>query len=479
MTEASNPSLTQRRLSITVAFGLTVEVLNKIIPLAAIHIAQERIGIEGFGFAQFGISVYEVLIPFITFGYNYFGIIEMGRNPDDVSRIKSLISRIIAAKLAHALIIFLLLFSVVASVEHYRPYWVLLLVNSFVLLFSASDLMWVLIGIQRMAWVSIITGVGRLLGLILIYMLLQSPDDAVLYAALSLGSNALISIATTVIGLRMYGLGGFNLTGMRIMLAKSFPYAMVLALILFYDRVDIILTEILFDLKSVGLYSGSARISLGITQIAYVIITIFFSEAVIVKERDRLTRHLELGMWSLLGIALPAAVGSWFCNSQLLTIVLGPAFSGAGSLLSLQLTASVFGLIASVLCFQVLMVREKEILAAAILAVGFVLGTAAALFLSRSLGLIGIALGMVVGKLLMALMASLASRPLIERYPFRYSIRVILPVGIMVVVLAAAGLKGALGTIALGGLTYAGALYLFNRTLFAQVIASMVPRGRA
>ncbi len=288
----------------------------------------------------------------------------------------------------------------------------------------------------------------------------------------------MISIATTVIGLRMYGLGGFNLAGVRSILAKSFPYAMVLTLILFYDRVDIILTEILFDLKSVGLYSGSARISLGITQIAYVIITIFFSEAVILKDRDRLTRHLELGMWSLLGIALPAAVGSWFCNSQLLTVVLGPAFSEAGSILSLQLTGSVFGLIASVLCFQVLIIRDKEVLAAAILAVGLVVGTATALFLSRSLGLIGVALGMVAGKALMALLAALASRPMIDRYPFRYSARVILPVAMMAVVLAAVGLQGALGTIALGGLIYAAALYLFNRALFAQVIASFVPRVR-
>jgi O-antigen/teichoic acid export membrane protein len=478
MTEDSNPSVSRRRLSITVAIGLTVEVLNKIIPLAAIHIAQERIGIEGFGFAQFGISVYEILIPFITFGYNYFGIIEMGRNQDAGSRIKSLISRIIAAKLAHALIIFVLLFSVVGSVEHYRPYGVLLLVNSFVLLFSATDLMWVLIGIQRMMWVSIITGVGRFLGLILIYWLVQSPNDSVLYAALSLGSNGLISIASTVIGIRMFGLGRFNLGGIRSMLVKSFPYAMVLALILFYDRVDIILSEILFDLKSVGVYSGSARISLGITQIAYVIITIFFSEAVIVKDRDRLTRHLELGMWSLLGVALPAAVGSWFCNSQLLTFVLGPAFSEAGSLLSFQLTASVFGLIASVLCFQVLMIREKESHAAAILAVGLVVGTATALFLSRPLGLIGVALGMVAGKALMALLAAVASRPMIDRYPFRYSARVIIPVALMAVVLAAVGLQGALGTIALGGLTYAAALYLFNRALLTQVIASIVPRTR-
>jgi len=478
MTGPSSPSPTQRRLSITVAFGLAVEILNKIVPLAAIHIAQDRIGIEGFGFAQFGISVYEVLIPFIAFGYHHFGIIEMGRNQDEPGRIKILISRIVAAKLVHAFIIFALLFSVVGSVDHYRPYWVLLLVNSFVLFFSATDLMWVLIGVQRMVWVSIITGVGRFLGLLLIYLFVKSPDDAVLYATLSLGSNALISIVSTVIGLRMFGLGGFNLSGIRSMLAKSFPYAMVLALILFYDRIDIILTEILFDLKSVGLYSGSARISLGITQIAYVIITIFFSEAVIMKDRDRLTRHLELGMWSLLGIALPAAVGSWFCNSQLLALVLGPAFSEAGSLLSLQLTASVFGLIASVLCFQVLIIRGREIFAAMILAVGLVAGTATALFLSRPLGLIGVALGMIAGKVLMALLASLASRPLIDRYPFRYSMRVILPVLMMAAVLAGAGLKGALGTIALGGLTYAGTLYLFNRALFVQVMASLIPRSR-
>jgi hypothetical protein len=40
MTEITNPSLTQRRLSIAVVFGLTVEVLNKVIPLAEIHIVQ-------------------------------------------------------------------------------------------------------------------------------------------------------------------------------------------------------------------------------------------------------------------------------------------------------------------------------------------------------------------------------------------------------------------------------------------------------
>ena len=91
--------LNKKRISLTVGFSVFSEVVNKLLPLYLVHFAQKTLGVPGLGFAQFGITVIEITIPFITFGYNNYGIVKAGQIKDDPEAVGRLIGKIMLMKL--------------------------------------------------------------------------------------------------------------------------------------------------------------------------------------------------------------------------------------------------------------------------------------------------------------------------------------------------------------------------------------------
>src|SRR5689334_15449454 len=112
----------KKRLSIAVLSGLTVETLNRLAPLIVMYVAQKRLGMQGFGYALFGVSVIEIIIPFITFGYNHYGMIKLGELQDNQREARTLISNIFYLRFLHFVLSSIFLLTFFYLTPHYRPY---------------------------------------------------------------------------------------------------------------------------------------------------------------------------------------------------------------------------------------------------------------------------------------------------------------------------------------------------------------------
>ena len=74
-----------QRLSLAIFLTVIMELCNKLYPLLLFGLVIRRIGYEAFGQAQFGISLVELAVPLVTFGYHDYASIKVGRRQAEAS----------------------------------------------------------------------------------------------------------------------------------------------------------------------------------------------------------------------------------------------------------------------------------------------------------------------------------------------------------------------------------------------------------
>ena len=139
------------RLTTTLVAGLSAEIANKIFPLVIIHYAQSRLGMERFGYAQFGIYLVDLFLPVVVWGYQMLGSIRTGEEHGAGRSPGAFAGTLITMRLIHAVFATIALFALVYLVPEWQPYRHVVLALSFILFTGALDMTWLHVGTQRMA----------------------------------------------------------------------------------------------------------------------------------------------------------------------------------------------------------------------------------------------------------------------------------------------------------------------------------------
>ena len=421
----------KKRLSVSVLLLLLVEIVNKVFPLYIIHFVQKKLGVEGFGYAHFGISIIEMAVPFIVFGYHNFGSIELGRSNEDAEKTRKLISSIFILKLFHAALVFAFLSAVFTAIPAYHPYRSLVLILSFMLFFSSIDSLWVQVGVQKVAIFSFFNGASKLISFLLIIFTISTPDDAILYAAFTLMANVLICIFTGIYSFRKFPFLKPSRQDMWEVFKASRVYAAVVILTVVLERIDLVIVEKLFGVKGVGLYSGPLRLVHSVNQLIGVVILPFFSEMVSVQDSRSLANHTRASIVVLMAILAPSVAGIWFVDQQILELIFSPEYSSVNRVLSLLLLGITCSAMSLVFGFNILMLRDAQWKVIGSLIVGGSLSIVLAFVLGNIWGYEGVATAVVIGKATTAILTAIFALKFISYFPWQDFVKTIFAASLM------------------------------------------------
>lgn len=450
-----------KRISITVLSGVIIELLNKIAPLIIIHFAQRRLGIENFGYALFGLTVIEVAVPFIVFGYNQVGIIEGGKNPE---RISTLISNIFLLKTLHFFGVVGALLAFFYTVPSYQKYFSLMLPLCGLLVFTVVESFWVQAATQKMIVSNLLVGICRFLGLGAILLLIDNASDAILFAILSLATNALVNVLSAVHSLWSFGLTRPDRVELQSIARKAKPFAAVVLLTIVSDRMDVLMAEHFAGLAGAGYYAGCSRFGHSLMQIANVVVATFFSEMVVVKDRELLRSHMRMSVRILALLIAPIVVGVWFVDGDLLSFVFDDSFRSVKSLLGWSFIATTFGLLTVAFGQQVLFVLGKTQSYVRALLLGICIAFCIAYFGARDANLYAIAIAMCIGKGVSAVYVIWVACQNLRFFPYREIFYGLLPAALMALVLYLLPLTHFYTKVGAGVLIYAVGVIIFNRS---------------
>jgi O-antigen/teichoic acid export membrane protein len=458
-----------KRLSFTILVGVVVEILNKIVPLVVLSYVQKKLGVTAFGGAQFGIAIIEMAIPLVVFGYYHLGLVELSKKPSN-SAIGHLISNLSALKLIHALLVGIGLAFMSLQVESYSGYFWLLIASSIALFFSGIDNVWLFIGTQKMAFVSFLIGLGRILSLVLILTFVQSEQDQIKFAIFYFLANGFVSATTAILAYRRYKLPLPDFFSMRQIISKAKHFALVPIMMVFIDRIDLIVVERLWGSAGAGLYAGPLRLSHSLFQVLTAIANAFLSEVIAINDRKKFSKHIHAGVWILAAVLVPMICGIWFVSGDLLSLIFDDSYRSVGPVLGIMIAGLLFNVTILVYGQQVLLLRGEERFFSLCL-IGVVISILAmSSSLSEFWGLTGIAAGMLAAKFIGATFIVRRALAYIDGFPWRSILSSIIPGIIMTLALLLIDLDQLAAKLAAGAIIYALFFVIFNYKMIKTIL---------
>lgn len=445
-----------------------------------IHVAQRRLGIEKLGYALFGISVIELVIPFITYGYNQYAVIAAGRNPKTTAHLMSGTSLL---KLCHFLVLVGILYAFFRYVPSYQSFFPLIMSLSVLLVFACFDMVWVQTASQKLSVYNLFVGLCRLLTLLLILLFIKNSQDAILFAVLSLTGNALVNVFSTFYSVHKFAWSRPNWSSIKHIFKSASPYSSIVILGILAERMDIFFAEYFGGLQGAGYYACCARLSHSLTQIANTIIAAFFSEMVVLEDKESLSAHLRMSTWVLLFFLSPILFGVWFVSGDILSFIFDDSFRSIQNLLGWLFLSTAFTLVASSFGQQVLLLSGKIKTFTKALALGILISLILA-YLYGGRSLYAIAIAMCIGKFFTMLFVIGAARKSLVDFPLSILFKTMIPGLIMSGVLYLLQLKAFMQNILLGAFVFLLSGYFLNMreyhylfTHVSQALRSKRTRG--
>lgn len=462
-----------KRLSFAILVGVVVEILNKIVPLIVLSYVQKKLGVTAFGGAQFGIAIIEMAIPLVVFGYYHLGLVELSKSPSN-SAIGHLISNLSALKLIHALCVAVGLGLMSMQIEAYSGYFWLLLASSFALFLSGIDNIWLFIGTQKMAFASLLIGLGRILSLVLILLFVQNENDQIKFTVFYFLANGFVSATTAILGYRYYRLPRPDLLSMRSIFFKAKHFALVPIMMVFIDRVDLLVVERLWGSSGAGLYAGPLRLTHSLFQVLTAIATAFLSEVIAISDRARYTKHIHTGIWILASVLAPMIFGIWFVSGDILSLVFDDTYLAVSDVLGIMIIGLVCNVAILVFGQQVLLLRgDQAFFSICLIVIGLSI-----LSLSTSMstlwGITGIASGMLMGKLFGTSLIVWRARRYIDGLPWLSILSAIIPGMLMSSCLLLMKLDHLWSNLAVGAVIYIVFFVMLNYKTIRSVLNKII-----
>lgn len=232
-----------------------LQVINLILPLATYPYLIRVLGKELYGLVVFAQAAVGYLRIVLEFGFNISATKAVSIHRDKPSKLSEVVSSVLILKTALFVLSMAVILLLPAFIPQAKEYRLLLVLSMWVCLYELIFPSWYFQGTEKMKFITWITLVSRLIALGLVFMLIRTPADYLLYPVVS-------GIGATVAGLiSLYIIfGRHRITLIRVPLPVLKRY--------FTEAVPIFISNL-----SVQLYLSAGKILvglfLGLSEVAY------------------------------------------------------------------------------------------------------------------------------------------------------------------------------------------------------------------
>ena len=264
-------------------------------------------------------------------GIPYYGIREVAKIKHDKIKLNKLFSELILLHLlitAILLIVYLIMIFYVSKLELNKP---LFFIGCGVLFLNVFPVEWLFQGLEEFKFITIRTLIIRILIIVLLFLIIKSPKDAVLLYLLNFTAvflNAVINFSYAHKFVRL----SFKQLNFKKHLVPLFNILASNLAMNAYVLIDILILGFLSDDKSVGLYTSSCRINrmvlACVTALGFVLIP-QVSAAFNNNDHDRMKKLINKSLAYVTLMSIPIGVGIFLLAPELLNLLAGNKYNAA------------------------------------------------------------------------------------------------------------------------------------------------------
>ena len=336
---------------------------NFLFPLLTFPYVSRILEPEGTGKVAFVASLVTYFVMLSSFGVATYGVRAVAQVRDNKEELSKTIQEILFINLIMMGISYLLFFGVLSFSDKLEQERMLLNISSLLILFTIIGIEWFYKGIEQYQYITIRTILFRLIALISTFVFINTKEDYIIFAVISMIATVGSSILN-LINIRRYILFKCysnyelkkHLKPMLLLFLTSFAIAI-------YTNTDATMLGFLRTDTDVGYYNAAVRIKailLGVVTSLGVVLLPRLSYYIQHNMQTEFNIALNKSVNFILLIALPVAVFFTFFAKETILVLAGSAYIDAIIPLQIIMLTIVFVGITNILGIQILLPLKKD-----------------------------------------------------------------------------------------------------------------------
>ena len=337
----------QKSIGVNAVLNVIRQGLSVLFPLITYPYALRVLGVEAIGKVNYGNSIISYFILIAMLGVTNYAVREGAKRKEVRRDFEEFASEIFSINLLATLVSYVLFGCTLLFVGRLHNYTVLLLIQSLSIILSALSIEWVNTVYEDFLLITIRSIATHLISLVLLFLLVKSPDDYYIYAFLSVITNGIICV-TNLVHCRKY-------VKLRFTLKIKYRQHLKPIFILFANSLAISI-YVNLDTTMLGWMKGDYYV--GIYSVAVKVYSIAknMMAAIYVVSVPRLSLYAGKEDWnsykglstniikSLCIILLPAGIGLICLAPEIMLLLGGAEYVGASLVLQILGGALIFAI---------------------------------------------------------------------------------------------------------------------------------------
>lgn len=280
-----------------------------------------------FGRMNFSSTIIEYFHLIINLGLPMLAVREAARNIDKLQDFAGHIMtiRFLLSLLSMSLLgVFLIVVNLPGETK------LLILLYGFGLLPTALGLDWTFQAMEKMIYVSILTIVGTVLNISLVFIFIKGPDNLYLIPVFQFIVGIMILIAILILFVKKVGFPRFHIDTAywKALIQQALPIGLSLLLVKIYQGIDVVMLGFMKGEEQVGYYNAAFKpVSISLIIIGAYCNAIFPVMSNYFKTSlESLKRLLQITTRLLITVSMPVVIGGIIVADQIILLLYGPGY---------------------------------------------------------------------------------------------------------------------------------------------------------
>lgn len=340
-------------------------ILNMIFPLITFPYVSRVLQVENLGKYNFASSINSYFLLIAGLGISTYAIREGAKFRDEKKEFSQFASEIFSINIISTVIAYLLLFLCIAIVPKFQSYTIVILVFSIEIAFTTLGTEWVFSIFEEYTYITIRSIFFKIISIVLLFILVREPDDYIIYAGITVFSNAGSNILN-FFRARKY-------CNLRLTLKCNWKDHLKPILVIFgslaatsiYVNSDTTMLGLMTTDYEVGIYSVASKIYRIVKQMLSAVLIVSIPRLALLMGQQRYTeyRRTLTQIFNVLTILLlPAVTGLILLSREVVLIIASPEYIQATTSLQLLSIALIFCIFGWIFNQCVLIPAKKEMI---------------------------------------------------------------------------------------------------------------------
>lgn len=355
----------QKSLGINAVLNGLRTILNMIFPLITFPYVSRVLQVENLGKYNFAYSVNSYFLLIAGLGISTYAIREGAKFRDKKKEFSQFASEIFSINIISTVIAYLLLFFCIAIVPQFQSYTIVILVFSIEIAFTTLGTEWVFSIFEEYTYITIRSIFFKIISIVLLFVLVREPDDYIIYAGITVFSNAGSNILN-FFRVRKY-------CNLRLTLKCNWKDHLKPILVIFgslattsiYVNSDTTMLGLMTTDYEVGIYSVASKIYRIVKQMLSAVLIVSIPRLALLMGQQRYTeyRRTLTQIFNILTILLlPAVTGLILLSREVVLVIASPEYIQTTTSLQLLSIALIFCIFGWIFNQCVLIPAKKEMI---------------------------------------------------------------------------------------------------------------------